>query len=59
MIFMNRSWEMNNTCKDCRFFNQAKCVKFDISVNEDYKVCGDFAEKCPINESVQKMKLYD
>lgn len=50
---------MNNTCKDCRFFNQTKCVKFDISVNEDYKVCGDFAEKCPINESVQKMKLYD
>ena len=50
---------MSNTCDKCRFFNMGQCVKFCIKVTENYKSCGDFAEKCPINESVQKMKLYD
>lgn len=50
---------MGNTCKECRFFNGNQCAKFCITVTESYKCCGDFAEKCPINESNQKIKLYD
>lgn len=46
------------SCKDCRFFNCNKCVKFSIVVNEDYKPCNDFAEKQIINETV-KMQLND
>ena len=46
-------------CKDCRFFNVNKCVKFNVTVNEGFKGCNDFAEKTPINESTQKIKLYD
>lgn len=48
-----------NTCKDCRFFSCNQCLKFSIQVNEDYKPCGDFAESKPLNESQQKIKLYD
>ena len=50
---------MNHSCKDCRFFNCNKCVKFNVTVNEGFKKCNDFAEKVPMNESLQKMKLYD
>lgn len=48
-----------NTCKDCRFFENNKCAKFNIIVNEDYKICNDFAESKPLNESTNKIKLYD
>ena len=47
------------TCKDCRFCEKKKCAKFNIIVDENYKTCNDFAEKNVINESCQKMKLYD
>lgn len=50
---------MNNTCKDCRFCDKNQCVRFNVVVNENYTPCNDFAEKTIINESVQKMKLYD
>lgn len=47
------------TCDKCRFFQDGSCAKFSITVNENYAACGDYAEKVSINESVQKMKLYD
>lgn len=50
---------MEKTCKDCRFCNSSMCTRFNITVNENYKKCNDFAEKTIINESMQKIKLYD
>ena len=49
-----------STCKDCRFCENKKCVKFNIVINEDYKVCNDFAASVPLNEDLnKKIKLYD
>ncbi len=50
---------MDKSCKDCRFCDKSTCVRFNIVVNESYKICNDFAEKVTINESTQKIKLYD
>lgn len=51
---------MSKTCKDCRFCENLKCVRFSITVDENYKPCDGFAEKAQLNESVvPKMKLYD
>ena len=47
------------TCKDCRFCDKKHCAKYKIVVDENYKICNDFAEKLTISESCQKMKLYD
>ena len=50
---------MEKTCKECRFFENTKCAKFNITVNENYIKCGDFAQRCSINESQCKIKLHD
>ena len=51
---------MNKTCTDCRFCENLKCVRFNITIAAGYKPCDGFAEKAKINESVTpKMKLYD
>ena len=47
---------MNKICKNCRFMQESKCVKFNVNVNEDYKACNDFADIC-LNESFSKEKM--
>ena len=47
------------TCKECRFYENQMCAKFNITVNENYVKCGDFAKRLSINESQSKIKLYD
>ena len=56
-----KNWRkiMTKTCKDCRFCENKNCARFGIVVNENYKICNDFAERTIINESCQKIKLYD
>ena len=48
-----------NTCKDCRFNDCNKCVKFGIIINEQYKACNDYASTNYINESCDKIQLND
>lgn len=50
---------MEQTCKECRFYENNKCAKFDINVNENYIKCGDFAQRTTLNESQCKIKLHD
>jgi hypothetical protein len=48
-----------NKCSECRFFKCNSCSKFNVTVDESYVACPDFADTKPMNESQEKMKLYD
>lgn len=47
------------TCENCRFNQNNKCVKFNISISNDYKACSDYASNISISESLEKIQLND